>query len=46
MIAEGPADVLAQTVNTQPLMLTAGIAVYREWQARGGARRSGPGRRP
>jgi [acyl-carrier-protein] S-malonyltransferase len=30
MIAEGPADVLAQTVNTQPLMLTAGIAVYRE----------------
>ncbi|WP_398304765.1 ACP S-malonyltransferase [Zoogloea sp.] len=37
MIAEGPADVLAQTVNTQPLMLTAGIAVYREWIARGGA---------
>jgi len=37
MIAEGPADVLAQTVNTQPLMLTAGIAVYREWIARAGA---------
>jgi len=37
MIAEGPADVLAQTVNTQPLMLTAGIAVYHEWIARGGA---------
>ena len=37
MIAEGPAEVLAQTVNTQPLMLTAGVAVYREWIARGGA---------
>lgn len=37
MVAEGPAEVLAQTVNTQPLMLTAGIAVYREWIARGGA---------
>lgn len=37
MVADGPAEVLAQTVNTQPLMLTAGIAVYREWIARGGA---------
>ncbi len=37
MVAEGPAELLAQTVNTQPLMLTAGIAVYREWVARGGA---------
>jgi len=36
-VADGPAEVLAQTVNTQPLMLTAGIAVYREWIARGGA---------
>ncbi len=36
-VAEGPAEVLAQTVNTQPLMLTAGVAVYREWIARGGA---------
>ena len=36
MVANGPAEVLAQTVNTQPLMLTAGIAVYREWNARGG----------
>ena len=36
MVADGPAEVLAQTVNTQPLMLTAGIAVYREWIARGG----------
>ena len=37
MVVEGPAEVLAQTVNTQPLMLTTGIAVYREWIARGGA---------
>lgn len=37
MVADGPAEVLAQTVNTQPLMLTAGLAVYREWIARGGA---------
>jgi [acyl-carrier-protein] S-malonyltransferase len=37
MVLEGPAEVLAQTVNTQPLMLTAGVAVYREWIARGGA---------
>jgi len=36
MVADGPAELLAQTVNTQPLMLTAGIAVYREWIARGG----------
>ena len=33
MVADGPAEVLAQTVNTQPLMLTAGVAVYREWIA-------------
>ena len=37
MVADGPAEMLAQTVNTQPLMLTAGVAVYREWIARGGA---------
>jgi [acyl-carrier-protein] S-malonyltransferase len=36
MVAEGPADVLAQTVNTQPVMLTAGIAVWRLWQEKGG----------
>lgn len=33
---EGPAEALNQTVNTQPLMLTAGIAVYRLWLAKGG----------
>ena len=36
LLAAGPAEVLAQTVNTQPLMLTAGIAVYRLWLDRGG----------
>ena len=36
MLSEGPAEVLAQTVNTQPLMLTAGVAVYRLWLDRGG----------
>ncbi len=29
---------LAQTINTQPLMLTAGVAVYRAWMALGGPR--------
>ncbi len=33
---EGPAEALNQTVNTQPVMLTAGVAVYRLWQAHGG----------
>jgi [acyl-carrier-protein] S-malonyltransferase len=36
LVAEGPAEALAQTVNTQPLMLTAGIAVWRLWQEKGG----------
>jgi malonyl CoA-acyl carrier protein transacylase len=37
LVAEGPAEALNQTVNTQPVMLTAGVAVYRAWQAQGGA---------
>ena len=36
LVTEGPADALNQTVNTQPLMLTAGIAVYRLWLEKGG----------
>ncbi|MDR1889304.1 MAG: ACP S-malonyltransferase [Zoogloeaceae bacterium] len=36
MVAEGPAETLAQTVNTQPVMLTAGIAVWRLWRDKGG----------
>lgn len=36
LASEGPADALNQTVNTQPLMLTAGIAVWRLWCDMGG----------
>jgi len=36
MVAAGPAEVLARTVNTQPVMLTAGIAAWRLWRERGG----------
>jgi [acyl-carrier-protein] S-malonyltransferase len=36
LAAEGPAELLMQTVNTQPLMLTAAIAVYRMWLDKGG----------
>lgn len=31
LVSEGPAEQLSQTVNTQPLMLTADIAVWRLW---------------
>lgn len=36
MVAEGPAEKLALTVNTQPIMLTAGVAVWRLWESLGG----------
>ncbi len=36
MIASGPADLLNQTIITQPAMLAAGVAVYRLWQSLGG----------
>ncbi|AUL99738.1 [acyl-carrier-protein] S-malonyltransferase [Rhodocyclaceae bacterium] len=36
MVCEGPAERLALTVNTQPLMLAAGVAVWRAWLAAGG----------
>jgi [acyl-carrier-protein] S-malonyltransferase len=36
MVSDGPADILNQTVNTQPVMLAAGVAAYRLWQSRGG----------
>ena len=36
LAAEGPVEELNSTVNTQPLMLTAGYAVYRAWTAAGG----------
>jgi len=37
LVAEGPAEVLNQTVNTQPAMLAADVAAWRVWQAAGGA---------
>ncbi|SDD54893.1 ACP S-malonyltransferase [Paraburkholderia lycopersici] len=37
LIAEGPADELNLTTNTQPVMLSAAYAVYRAWQRAGGA---------
>ena len=36
LIAEGPAETLSLTTNTQPVMLTAGVAFYRAWLADGG----------
>ncbi|WP_405220554.1 ACP S-malonyltransferase [Lentisalinibacter sediminis] len=33
---EGPEEELGLTVNTQPLMLTAGVAAWRVWEERGG----------
>jgi [acyl-carrier-protein] S-malonyltransferase len=37
LVAEGPDSDLNATVNTQPVMLTAGYAVYRAWREAGGA---------
>ena len=37
LAADGPSEELSSTVNTQPLMLTAGYAVYRAWRDAGGA---------
>jgi [acyl-carrier-protein] S-malonyltransferase len=36
LVAEGPPEELSRTVNTQPIMLTAGVATYRLWHALGG----------
>jgi [acyl-carrier-protein] S-malonyltransferase len=36
LVEQGPAEELDSTVNTQPVMLTAGYAVYRAWRAAGG----------
>ena len=40
LVQDGPAEVLNQTVNTQPVMLAADVAVYRAWRAAGGAEAS------
>ena len=37
LIHAGPAEALALTANTQPVMLTAGVACYRAWLAETGA---------
>ena len=37
LVCEGPADALALTERTQPLILTASVALYRAWLANGGA---------
>ena len=36
LVEEGDGEALSQTVNTQPVMLAADIAVYRAWRAAGG----------
>ena len=36
LIADGPKETLDLTTNTQPVMLTAAVAVYRAWIAAGG----------
>ena len=36
LMAQGPAEQLSLTTNTQPAMLTAGVAMYEAWRAAGG----------
>ena len=38
LVAEGSDADLNATINTQPVMLTAGVAVYRAWQSQNGAK--------
>jgi [acyl-carrier-protein] S-malonyltransferase len=38
MVDEGPVDKLNLTINTQPLMLMTGVAVYRAWESLGDAK--------
>lgn len=38
LVSEGPAEELNKTEKTQPALLTASIALWRLWQAEGGAR--------
>jgi len=38
LVAEGSDADLNATVNTQPIMLTAGVAVFRAWQSQNGAK--------
>ncbi|HSW81985.1 MAG TPA: ACP S-malonyltransferase [Usitatibacter sp.] len=36
MVREGPVEALNQTVNTQPVMLVAGVACWRAWREKNG----------
>ena len=36
LVTEGPAELLNQTINTQPAMLAADVAAWRVWRAAGG----------
>jgi [acyl-carrier-protein] S-malonyltransferase len=36
MVRDGPAEALNHTVNTQPVMLVAGVACWRAWREKGG----------
>ena len=38
LVENGPAESLDETINTQPAMLTAGVATFRAWEAAGGER--------
>jgi [acyl-carrier-protein] S-malonyltransferase len=37
LASEGPEEELSATARTQPALLTAGVATWRSWRARGGA---------
>jgi len=37
IVTDGPEELLSQTETTQPLMLAAGVSVWRLWQAQGGS---------
>ena len=37
LIAQGPVEELNSTINTQPVMVTAGICAWRAWRESGGA---------
>jgi len=36
LVQDGPGESLDETINTQPAMLTAGVATWRAWQQAGG----------
>jgi [acyl-carrier-protein] S-malonyltransferase len=38
LVEDGPADAFNQTINTQPVMFAAGVAVWRAWLSAGGPR--------